>query len=228
MPMPHNRYACIQDWDGTVAEFPERWAEPLHWRAPQRVFVGSRSDIALWSDVQWVNLMSIMRATPRHRYLLLTKRPRAVGMWVECCGPLPLNVWAGVTVCNQNEAEEKIPELLRIPAAGYWLSIEPMLSAVSIVEEHVCQDENCGHARLGWVVAGGESGPGDRRMEVAWVRDLRYQCLKSGTPFYFKQWSDANPGSRFEPSGMPVLDGVVDAAIPHALLVPAKEHGVMR
>ena len=43
---------------------------------------------------------------------------------------------------------------------------------------------------LGWVICGGESGPGARPMETAWARGLRDQCVEAGVPFFFKQWGD--------------------------------------
>ena len=38
---------------------------------------------------------------------------------------------------------------------------------------------------------GGESGPGARPMEQAWVTDIRDQCIAAGVPFFFKQWGGA-------------------------------------
>ncbi|MDE0124244.1 MAG: phage Gp37/Gp68 family protein [Bryobacterales bacterium] len=45
---------------------------------------------------------------------------------------------------------------------------------------------------LDWVVCGGESGPGARPMDPAWVRSLRDRCVDSGVPFFFKQWGGTN------------------------------------
>jgi len=39
---------------------------------------------------------------------------------------------------------------------------------------------------------GGESGPGARPLEGAWVTDIRDQCLRAGVPFFFKQWGGTN------------------------------------
>jgi protein gp37 len=49
---------------------------------------------------------------------------------------------------------------------------------------------------IGWVIAGGESGPGARPMDPAWARQLRDQCQAAGVPFHFKQWG------AFAPSGV--------------------------
>jgi protein gp37 len=45
-----------------------------------------------------------------------------------------------------------------------------------------------GVAGIDWVILGGESGPGARPLDIAWVTDVRDQCLAAGVPFFFKQW----------------------------------------
>ncbi len=44
-----------------------------------------------------------------------------------------------------------------------------------------------------WVIAGGESGPGFRPMDLDWARSLRDQCVAAGVPFFFKQGSGQRP-----------------------------------
>lgn len=63
--------------------------------------------------------------------------------------PLP-NVWLGVSVENQDAADERIPELLRTPAAVRFLSCEPLLGKVVLGDVAMrgrfieCPDENRG------------------------------------------------------------------------------------
>lgn len=45
---------------------------------------------------------------------------------------------------------------------------------------------------IDWVIAGGESGPGARPMNLEWARSIRDQCLAAGVAFHFKQWGGAN------------------------------------
>jgi protein gp37 len=48
-------------------------------------------------------------------------------------------------------------------------------------------------ARVDWVITGGESDfQAPRPCNLAWVRDVRDQCLAAGIPFFHKQ----NGGSR--------------------------------
>jgi protein gp37 len=47
-------------------------------------------------------------------------------------------------------------------------------------------------ADIDWVIVGGESGPVARPMAKSWVQDIRKQCIRSGVPFFFKQWGGVN------------------------------------
>lgn len=122
------------------------------------------------------------------------------------CGPAwPLeNVWLGVTVENQAAADERIPLLMRSPAAVRWVSMEPLLGDVNLsrwLDIIQYEDDapwgrrNIGHLHdmLDWVVVGGESGHNARPMHPDWPRKLRDQCAAAGVPFLFKQWGEWAP-----------------------------------
>ena len=102
--------------------------------------------------------------------------------------PLP-NVWLGTSVEDQRAADERIPHLLRTPATVRFLSCEPLIGPVDLMKEwdvplHELADPNPG---IHWVIAGGESGPGHRALDHAWMRSLRDQCADAGVPFWAKQ-----------------------------------------
>lgn len=123
--------------------------------------------------------------------------------------PLP-NVWLGVSVENQDAADERIPELLRTPAVVRFLSCEPLIGPVDL-RGCECGNMWCGGERLrsyrfekqhddgrievleerkeriAWVIAGCESGPGARPCNVEWLRSLRDQCAAAGAPYFLKQ-----------------------------------------
>ena len=92
--------------------------------------------------------------------------------------PLP-NAWLGVSAEDEPAARERAAILRRTPAAVRWLSLEPLLGPMEI-------DDLL--AGIDWVVVGGESGPGARPMDPAWVRSLHNQCICAQIPFFFKQW----------------------------------------
>lgn len=167
-----------------LTEHEDALAIPLGWRSPRTVFVNSMSD--LWhahvSDEFIGRVFNVMAATPQHTYQLLTKRPRRT---VRMAGdlPWPANVWMGVSVESQATAW-RVDDLRRVPAAVRFVSAEPLLEAVTI-----------DLTGISWLIAGGESGPGHRPLDDAWVRSLRDQCADSGTAFFFKQWGGHRPKS---------------------------------
>jgi protein gp37 len=127
--------------------------------------------------------------------------------WVKFATP-PANVWIGTTVEDQERADDRIPQLLAIPARVRFLSCEPLLGPVDLdrwvfnraavvervaakmlLNEHQA-DAITDYVRLHWVICGGESGPGARPMHPAWARSLRDQCAAARVPFFFKQWGE--------------------------------------
>lgn len=206
------------------------WRQPFTWNRQAanqaerpRVFCGSLCDVfeQFDNDVRplWrAQLFNVIAQTPNLDWLLLTKRPQNVlrmlaevkvaygwghavalaARWLA--GDPPANVWLGVSVENQTCADERIPELLQIPAAVRFLSIEPLLGPVdlrSIADDghnavH-CLTGNVENPNVDWVIVGGESGPHARPMHPAWARLLRDQCAAVGVPFFFKQWGEYAP-----------------------------------
>lgn len=117
--------------------------------------------------------------------------------------PLP-HVWLGTSVENQPTADERIPQLLRTPAAVRWLSMEPLLGPVGLDFDWLqppnpdpCPSDGryrLPEAGIHWVVVGGESGGRHvRPMHEEWARSLRDRCQAAGVPFFFKQWGSWVP-----------------------------------
>ena len=126
--------------------------------------------------------------------------------------PLP-NVWLGVSVTNQADADERIPHLLRCPAAVRWVSAEPLLGPLDLTHGYTLPPEECvcvpdekqpWLAGLDWVAAGFQSGPrAPESKPLTAARSLRDQCSVAGVYFAWKN-----------PTGFPPLDGVVHNAMP--------------
>jgi protein gp37 len=161
-------------------------------KKPKRIFVGSMTDIFLHSQSKQgredvVSLFSVMAQNPQHTFQILTKRPVEMKIFIDYLTnkegfigwPLP-NVWLGVTVCNQEEADFKIPILLDTPAAIRFISVEPMLGPVDI-DYHLPN-------KLDWIICGAETGPGARLIKYEWVYNLLGQAQSANIPFFFKKW----------------------------------------
>jgi len=167
------------------------------------------------------DVFEIITACPQHTFLILTKRAHlmegkiygddTIESFARVLGGgdyFP-NVFWGLTVCNQQEADEKIPVFMGVPGFK-WLSIEPMLSKIIIPFEY--------RKLLKGVVLGGETGPKARPMNPDWVRSVKDQCEQVGVDFFFKGW-----GSYFDKGVKKIylstdnnrlLDGVTHDALP--------------
>lgn len=175
---------------------------PLKWSEPKRVFTCSWSDFFIEEADEWRGeAWDIIRQTPYHTYQILTKRPENI------VARLPLdwnigwpNVWLGVSAEDQDNADQRIPYLLRIPAAIRFVSCEPLLGPINLSKTLLSETSNDSFNalfprltyQLDWVIVGGESGPKSRAMHPDWARVIRDQCQDSLIPFFFKQWGGKN------------------------------------
>ena len=182
---------------------PIRLVDPQKWKVPARVFVNSMSDL-FHEDVRfsYVEMVFVaMSKSPRHTFMVLTKRPERMNEYFEDNRRRNIevvldNVWLGVSVEDQKTADERIPLLLQTPPAKRFVSVEPMLGAVDLEPFlklpplHVDIKGKSTWSGIDWVICGGESGPGARPMRADWARGLRDQCVAAGVPFFFKQWGE--------------------------------------
>jgi protein gp37 len=198
------------------------WKQPEQWNEaaartgkPFRVFCGSLMDVCedrpdLWAPRE--RLISLIENTPALTWLLCTKRPenytRLFARWLVT--DWPRNVWALATAENQQQANERIPYLLRLPVVVRGVSIEPQLGPVSLfaadaegllrgpgvivsggmtprTPHEPPEGYDDSQAGIDWVIVGGESGPGARPFALEWAYDLKAECLAAGVPFFMKQ-----------------------------------------
>lgn len=197
------------------------WKQPLKWNAAaekagerHRVFCASLADVfegrdtmpeASWDVISEarVRLGWLIKETPNLDWLLLTKRPENV-LSFESLGNfwspdgMPDNVWIGTSVENQEQADKRIPELLKIPAKVRFLSMEPLLGPVNL-DRYLFASGPDGEPAprnepmlpcLHWVIVGGESGADARAVHPSWVESILDQCQSAEVPFFFKQWGE--------------------------------------
>lgn len=125
-----------------------------------------------------------MGRTPHHTYQILTKRVNRLTEVAPSIQWHP-NVWMGVSVESQRYVHRATLLSKLVPAAVRFLSCEPLLGPLDLNLEGI-------H----WVIVGGESGTGFRRVDPEWVRSIRDQCLAAKVPFFFKQWGGRTPKAR--------------------------------
>jgi protein gp37 len=192
---------------------PEKLAEPLRWAKAKMIFVNSMSDLfhETVSDDYIEAVAKVMARADWHTYQVLTKRADRLRELLS--GKLRFaaklsHIWWGVSVENKKHGLPRLTQLRATPAQVRFLSIEPLL-------------EDLGEINLSgidWVIVGGESGPGARPMDAAWVRKIRKQCRAAKVSFFFKQWG----GVRKSEHGR-VLDGRTYDEFPERELIAVPE-----
>jgi protein gp37 len=158
--MMDQRYGRVEWGKGKprVRTSAANWRKPLAWDKQAAewgmrlaVFSASLSD---WLDeevpIEWLaDLLALIERTPHLDWLLLSKRidkwsdrlhqvvrethdgaDMFASRWLD--GDAPSNAWIGTSVEDQRRADERIPYLLRVPAAVRFLSCEPLLSGVDL------------------------------------------------------------------------------------------------
>jgi protein gp37 len=200
-------------FDGRITVHPERLSIPTKRRKP--------TVYAVWNDLfhedvpdefigETLNEIWEMGlfGDPRHTFLILTKRAERMERFLngtECAADWNGHkVYFGLTICNQQEADEKIPVFLQVPGKKL-LSIEPCLGNIDL-ETVLWTCGICGYRcdketheltrslKIDAVILGGETGPGARPIHPDWVRSVRDQCAAAGVPFFFKGWGKQLPG----------------------------------
>ncbi len=189
-----------------VTVHPHMLERPLEWKKPRVIFVNSMSDL-FHQEVPLTfiqQVFAVMHEASWHTFQVLTKRAERLATLDPALDWHP-NVWMGVSVENST-CTGRIDALRQTHAAVKFLSLEPLLEPL----------HNLDLQEINWVIVGGESGPGARPMDRAWVTDIRDQCLAAHVPFFFKQWG----GTRKKKAGR-VLEGRVWNQMPQLGLAGA-------
>lgn len=165
-----------------VAVHEDMLSIPLGWKKPRRIFVNSMSDL-FHEEVPFEfieKVFIVMEKAYWHQFQVLTKRSQRLAELAPQIN-WPNNVWMGVSVEEQRYTY-RIADLCKTGGKIKFLSLEPLLGPLPSLNL----------SGIGWVIVGGESGPGARPMEQKWVLDIRDQCIDSNVPFFFKQWGGTN------------------------------------
>ena len=156
-----------------------RLKQPLLRKTPTIYFMNSMSDL-FHPHVPFHfidRVMETIHKSPQHTYQVLTKRPKIMAKYF-IRRTIPDNIWLGVSVENKKHGLPRIPILREISAKIRFLSIEPLLEDLGVIDLD----------GIHWVIVGGESGHKARLMDKSWVISIQKQCGKQKVPFFFKQW----------------------------------------
>jgi protein gp37 len=162
---------------------PEKLLQPLYWQRPRMIFVNSMSDLfhEQVPDDYIFEVVKVMARANWHTFQVLTKRSNRMMQLLSTrlrdMSQLT-HIWWGVSVENKKHGLPRVADLSAAAARIRFLSIEPLLEDLGQVPL----------SGIAWVIVGGESGPGARPMQQAWVVSLRDQCRRARVPFFFKQW----------------------------------------
>lgn len=161
-------------------------------KRPQRMVDYFKDDLTTYRIFRKVRFLTKDKKLKLSEAKVILKRIRD---W-----PLP-NVWFGITSEDQESADERIPLLLRTPAAIRFVSYEPAIERIDFSKHLWIQSEYGGNQRkpvggwkdeprgahIDWIICGGESGPGARPFDLSWARSVRDQCKGAGVAFFMKQ-----------------------------------------
>ena len=176
----------------TIQFHPSRLDEPLRWRKPQRVFVCSMGDLFHPEvSVTWLeSVLAVITRCPQHTFMILSKRPERFLLLTEDrlrisrTDTWPIrNLWLGVSVENQQTADQRIPILLQTPAAKRFVSVEPCISHVDLLK----------------YLNGGNQHEQGREGIYGPDRARGFQCGPGG------EYLEARGNDRREPFGQPIL-----------------------
>ena len=217
---PKIQKTYFKGWNGKVYCDEKALDKPLHWRQPRRILVPSMGDL-FHEKVPFEFIHEVwdtMKKCPQHTFLVLTKRVERMSEIVGRIYKLEAlghakgfwnHIHLGVTICNQEEADEKIPIGLQIPGFD-WISIEPMLGEINLeyIKDYTHPNQFSSYDRIyslsgeksilghkmscnkiDWVVVGCEKigqKPG-RECKPEWIKSIVDQCKAAGTKCFVKQ-----------------------------------------
>ena len=143
-------------------------------KKPQKIFVGSMSEIKYWKN-EWVEMvLEKIRQYPQHNFQFLTKFP-GVYLWYK----FPINCWLGITITDTKNYDYLEYQKFKIsnPDNLKFICFEPLLDEISINLEGI-----------DWIIIGAETG--NRKGKVVpkrkWFEEIVYHRDMNKTPIYVK------------------------------------------
>lgn len=171
----------------------ERLLQPRMVNKDSKIFVCSTADLfGEWVPRKWIEAIRLeTKVCNRHIYIFLTKNPARYAEFNRWPG----NCWLGTTITNQEDADQRVPELLKAQAGLLFVSAEPLIGPINLYRQSWI-DRNCvqevenpdyaGQRGIGWVIVGSMTGPGAKQPDPMDVHSLEFQCERAEIPLFEK------------------------------------------
>ena len=141
-------------------------------KKPQRIFVGSMSEIADW-EAEWIiKVLDKIKQYPQHIFQFLTRYPEIYDRYI-----FPKNCWLGVTITREKDFERGIPYLFVTSCNITFVSVEPIL-------EHI-NPRPFSNANIDWVIIGFQTNP-FKKIEKKAITDIIEFTSKNEIPLFLK------------------------------------------
>jgi len=195
-----------------ISILEERLEQPLKRKKPTKYFVNSMSDL-FHEDIPDLfidKVFEVINKTPHHIYQILTKRACRMASYFDT-REIPKNAWIGVSVEDKKNGIPRIDRLRNINATIRFLSIEPLLEDLGIIDLF----------NIHWVIVGGESGSKARPMKEEWAINIKDQCQRANVSFFFKQWGGwgADGKKRSKKENGKKLEGKIFNEMPDSFVI---------
>jgi protein gp37 len=128
-------------------------------------------------------IIDVIEKCPQHTFVIKTSYVERMRFLFSSICHVTSNLWIGVSVRNQDDADCFIPQLLEINASVRFLICDPLLSKIN-VRQYLSRN------MINWVIVSGETGKNSRPTRSDWIRSIEDQCKNADVPFFFKQWGD--------------------------------------
>lgn len=192
------------------------------------------------------HLLSKAQQTPNVVWMLQTDKPESIsGIMDNVCFPdsgcamfnaddgLYPNVYVGTLIRNQDEANSRIPKLMKVPARLLFVRVQPT-EEVHLDNVHYYDDlyidciagyygskehkiANCfglsGYRNIGWLIIGGQYGDGASPVNPWYFYRLQHHANMYRCPLFFEGWGRWVPSTFMSNKN---LDGAISAHYPWA------------
>ena len=169
----NKRFKFIKKWNSP--EWKEKSFDKKFPKSPQKIFVGSMSEISYWEDRWLEKVLEKVKLYPQHVFQFLTRYPEVYDRHI-----FPKNCWLGVTITKEKDFERGTPCLFVTSCHITFVSVEPILEYIN--------PGPFSNANIDWVILGAETG--NRKGKIIpkkeWIEDIVNHCKEASFPVYLK------------------------------------------